>query len=63
MNELKVFVNHKMGKLRYSGENGKYKDLTRKVLLELLKDVKVPNKSRMSRIQLIMLHRSIDLST
>ena len=63
MNELKVFANHKMCKLRYSGENGKYKDLTRKVLLELLKDVKVPNKSRMSRIQLIMLHRSIDLST
>jgi len=42
-----------MGKLRYQGRSGKFKNTTKKELLALLKDVKIPYKSKMTRFRLI----------
>jgi hypothetical protein len=42
-----------MGKLRYRGRTGKFKDMTKKEILALLKDVKIPYKSKMTRFRLI----------
>lgn len=44
-----------MGKIRYGGHSGEYRNATRKELLELLKDVKIPYKSKMTRYRLIKL--------
>lgn len=50
-----------MGKLRYSGGSGKYGKITRRELLFLLKDVKIPNKSKMTRFQLIELLERVSI--
>ena len=49
-----------MRKLRYNGDDEKFKNITRKKLLELLRDIKIPNKNRMRRFQLIeFIHQNI----
>lgn len=45
-----------MSKFRYGGCTGKYNNFTKKQLLEILKNIYIPNKSRLSRSDILTPH-------